>query len=211
MFRKSVVVAAIAAVLAVQCASSEASIRPMDISKPAFQRGQQVVANDVKFDARHPIHTKRHPSKALEVRGGVANTLTNAVAGSVALALIEKAVKKGLAMAKIEFPGQLAACIVLFSFLLLVETVSPALANGIFNALTPGSALLAKWLPVFFVPGLVLLPLSKPIGGAVEVCQGWRGSEDGRRNTRTLPFHACYPSRSSKCCSLLPRALSSPF
>ena len=33
----------------------------------------------------------------------------------------------------------------------------------------PGAALIAKWFPIFFIPGLVLLPLSPPIGGPSEV------------------------------------------
>ena len=150
----------------------DASIRPIDTSRAVFRVSQQsYVDKAAPHSDKDALQNQAHrqPAAALSVRGGVANTVSNALGGAVALALIEKAVKKGLSAAKIDFPGQLAACIVLFGFLLLVETVSPALANGIFSALTPGSALLAKWLPVFFVPGLVLLPLSKPIGGALEV------------------------------------------
>jgi hypothetical protein len=121
--------------------------------------------------ANSQLQQRLQSNPASSLRGGVvANTVSNAVAGAVALALIEKLVKQGLKSARIDFPGQLAACMALFASLLAIEVVSPSVANSIFNLLTPGSALLAKWLPVFFVPGLVLLPLSKPIGGGVEVC-----------------------------------------
>jgi hypothetical protein len=173
MFRKTTFVVIFAALFASSFEVVDASIRPLETSKPSLRRNQKLNVNRGKlsFDENFALKKQQATqSAALTVRGGVANTFTNAIAGSVALALIEKAVKKGLAAAKIEFPGQLAACIVLFSSLLLIETVSPSTANGIFNALTPGSALLAKWLPVFFVPGLVLLPLSKSIGGSMEVC-----------------------------------------
>ena len=74
-----------------------------------------------------------------------------------------------LRMANIEFPALLGGCIFLFFFLLLTEAVNPTLANSIFEALSPGAAFLAKWLPPLFVPGLVMLPLSPSVGGGVEV------------------------------------------
>jgi hypothetical protein len=109
--------------------------------------------------------------KGLSVRGGVANTYSNAVLGSVVFALIEVGVKKSLKAADLNFPAQLGACIFLFAFLLLTEAVSPELAETIFSALIPGAGILAKWLPVFFVPALVMLPLSPSIGSSFEVCK----------------------------------------
>jgi CBS domain containing-hemolysin-like protein len=104
------------------------------------------------------------------VRGGqVANTLPNAILGSIVMAIIEKVFKEGLNAADIKFPAGLGACIGLFFFLISLEFVSPSMATSVFQALSPGSALLAKWLPVMFVPGLVMLPLSPPIGGVSDV------------------------------------------
>ncbi len=107
--------------------------------------------------------------KSLSVRGGVANTYPNAILGAAVFALIENGVKRSLKAADLNFPAQLASCIFLFAFLLLTEAVSPELANGMFSALTPGAGILAKWLPVFFVPALVMLPLSPSIGSSIEV------------------------------------------
>ena len=87
-------------------------------------------------------------------------------------AAIEQLVKAGLQRAQIQFPGQLGACLVLFVGLCLLDLVSPCTAAAVFDALTPGATLLAKWLPVFFVPGLALLPLSKSIPGTVDVSCG---------------------------------------
>lgn len=101
--------------------------------------------------------------------GGVENNLTNAIAGSVVFALIQEAVKVGLAKADIKFPAMLGGCIFLFFFLLLTEVVSPSAAKAIFDALTPAAGLQAKWIAPFFVPGLVILPLSPSVGGPVEV------------------------------------------
>jgi hypothetical protein len=107
--------------------------------------------------------------KSLSVRGGVANTYSNAILGSMVFALIENGVKRSLRAADLNFPAQLASCIFLFAFLLLTEAVNPELANAMFSALSPGAGILAKWLPVFFVPALVMLPLSPSIGSSFEV------------------------------------------
>lgn len=52
------------------------------------------------------------------------------------------------------------------SGLVTLEKLSPATAKKGLSLLEPGSALLAKWLPVFFVPTLVVLPLSPAPSGA---------------------------------------------
>ncbi|GKY97026.1 hypothetical protein MPSEU_000661400 [Mayamaea pseudoterrestris] len=170
MLKTAILVAAIAALSSFDVV--DASIRPIDTSRTVFRAKHQADATKAKLrSTERPAVSQqsRQPAAALSVRGGITNSFANAIGGSVALAVIQQAVKQGLRSANIDFPDQLAACVVLFVSLLLIETVSPALANNIFNALSPGSALLAKWLPVFFVPGLVLLPLSKSIGGASEI------------------------------------------
>lgn len=97
------------------------------------------------------------------------NALVQALAGTVVFAAIEKAVKLGLQAANVQYPAQLGACILLFAFMALLDVASPAAAQGLFVFLSPGAALLAKWFPVLFVPGLAMLPLSPSIGGTVDV------------------------------------------
>lgn len=53
----------------------------------------------------------------------------------------------------------------------LLEVVKPGLGDGIFASLTPGAGLLAKWLPVFFVPGLAMLPLAPSMGSPLEIAK----------------------------------------
>lgn len=65
----------------------------------------------------------------------------------------------------ISFPSSLAGCGALFATFLLV----PKGGSMLYNFLAPGAALLAKWLPVFFVPSLVTLPLADSVGSAAEV------------------------------------------
>ncbi|CAM9833645.1 unnamed protein product, partial [Hapterophycus canaliculatus] len=63
--------------------------------------------------------------------------------------------------------------------LVILERALPRAAEKTVRLLEPGSALLARWLPVFFVPSLVVLPLS-PIPTSLNalklllvVCGGW--------------------------------------
>ena len=67
----------------------------------------------------------------------------------------------------IPFPSSLAGCCALFAALIGLPT-----GEAMFRALSPGAALLAKWLPIFFVPSLITLPLAGNIGSAMEVSKG---------------------------------------
>lgn len=68
--------------------------------------------------------------------------------------------------AKVDFPASLGGCGFLFATLLALP---PKASAFIYDKLTPGAALLAKWLPVFFVPSLISLPLTDSIGTTAEV------------------------------------------
>jgi putative effector of murein hydrolase LrgA (UPF0299 family) len=67
--------------------------------------------------------------------------------------------------AKINFPSSLAGCGALFTIMVTI----PAVGRRVHHILQPGAALLAKWLPVFFVPSLVTLPLAGNVGSTSEV------------------------------------------
>ncbi len=67
------------------------------------------------------------------------------------------------------FPSSLGGCGVLFTLLTTLYMVKVDLGNGLYNLLKPGSYVLAKWLPVFFVPSLVTLPLAPSLGSSLEV------------------------------------------
>ena len=71
----------------------------------------------------------------------------------------------------IAFPSSLGACGALLSVLLLMSNIqSLQRANHhLVSFLQPGAALLAKWLPVFFVPSLITLPLTGSIGSPLEI------------------------------------------
>ena len=71
----------------------------------------------------------------------------------------------------IAFPSSLAGCGALFLSMLALDTVSGNNKWGekVYQLLNPGATLLAKWLPVFFVPSLITLPLASGLGDPYEV------------------------------------------
>mmetsp|Transcript_89249 Transcript_89249/g.182039 ORF Transcript_89249/g.182039 Transcript_89249/m.182039 type:complete len:431 (-) Transcript_89249:10-1302(-) len=73
-----------------------------------------------------------------------------------------------------KFPSSLGGCGALLAVLLLANSLksSSTKESKLHRLLTPGAALLAKWLPVFFVPSLVTLPLVgtiESLGGSTEI------------------------------------------
>mmetsp|Transcript_22534 Transcript_22534/g.53186 ORF Transcript_22534/g.53186 Transcript_22534/m.53186 type:complete len:511 (+) Transcript_22534:141-1673(+) len=97
--------------------------------------------------------------------------LDDAVTGTVVLTIIERIVNKFFVNAGIKFPAQLGGCGILFAFLVLADAIAPGKGNAMFEYLTPGTTLLTKWLPVFFVPGLAMLPLAPSVGSGMEVAK----------------------------------------
>ena len=116
-------------------------------------------------------HKKQSPaSSSSTLRGGAALVGNqDAIVGAVILTMIERGVNKAFKAYDIDFPSMLGGCGVLLTSLLLADVVQPGLGEKIFQTLNPGAALLAKWLPVFFVPGLAMLPLAPSVGSGFEV------------------------------------------
>jgi len=70
-----------------------------------------------------------------------------------------------------KFPSSLAGCGVVLAALLAIPKASSK-ESRLHRSLSPGATLLAKWLPVFFVPSLVTLPLAgsiESLGGSTEI------------------------------------------
>lgn len=110
---------------------------------------------------------------AASSRGGAAvlagRIPTDALSGAIAMGLLERVVHKLFVAKGIAFPSPLGGCMSLLAFLLLADAVRPGLGASAFAALAPGQALLTKWLPVFFVPGIAMLPLAPSMGSGIEV------------------------------------------
>jgi hypothetical protein len=102
-------------------------------------------------------------------RGGSLSNPPNQVVSALGLFAINFAVTKIFAAYNVGFPAMLGGCIILFVSLLLADGIKSGLGQDIFEWLSPGAALLAKWLPVFFVPGLAMLPRAPSLGSGLDV------------------------------------------
>ena len=102
-------------------------------------------------------------------RGGAISINGNEVKGALIFIVLDYLFRKLFVTYGINFPSQLGGCCILLITMLLAEVVSPGIGDGIFALLTPGANMLAKWLPVFFVPGLAMLPLAPSMGSPLEV------------------------------------------
>ena len=79
--------------------------------------------------------------------------------GVVALLVIDKAGKSLFNRLNIVFPSSLGVMVASFLSLLLLDRTLPSLSSSISSSLAPAVALLKVWMPLFFVPPLVVLPL----------------------------------------------------
>jgi putative effector of murein hydrolase/putative effector of murein hydrolase LrgA (UPF0299 family) len=75
----------------------------------------------------------------------------------------DAALARAFAAASITFPSSLAGMVALFCGLAAAQARTPAVAEAVVAAASPGAHFLSTWLPVFFVPSLVVLPLTPPI------------------------------------------------
>ena len=90
--------------------------------------------------------------------GGPNKRDLQALASAAAFVAIDVAFRRLFQLLNISFPSSLGACsILLFTLLLLPSQAAGRVAE---HFLQPGAALLAKWLPLFFVPSLITLPLA---------------------------------------------------
>ena len=113
------------------------------------------------------IPTKSPLATVASFRGG---SLSQSELGGTFFFLVANHLLIKLFAAKnVAFPAPLGGCLILFALLLLAQTASPPLGDACFELLTPGANFLTKWMPVFFVPGLAMLPLAPSMGNSLEV------------------------------------------
>lgn len=137
----------------------------------AFQQTQIKVPAVVQEDAIHSsTSTQLFASSSKESAFDIPSEAKPFLSASI-LILLDIAFRQILRKAAISFPSSLAGCGALFVTLLTLP-----IGQKLFEILSPGAALLAKWLPVFFVPSLITLPLAAGMGSTMEVRQGWHGN-----------------------------------
>ncbi|XP_010518925.1 PREDICTED: plastidal glycolate/glycerate translocator 1, chloroplastic [Tarenaya hassleriana] len=95
----------------------------------------------------------------------------------------DKFLKQAFVAAAIKFPSALFGMFCIFSVLMILDTVVPAAATSLMNFFEPAFLFIQRWLPLFYVPSLVVLPLSVrdiPAASGVKICYivagGWLAS-----------------------------------
>ena len=85
------------------------------------------------------------------------------------LIFIDKVVAKYFKYQGWVFPSSLAGMVLIFASLCVVDKVSPQFAKNLSDNLSPAVAFIKAWLPLFFVPPLVVLPLKMHLLNGVGV------------------------------------------
>jgi len=138
---------------------------PIEASKLNFSPQSLAKANTVSTLPTNEAALDDASMMAMSNRGGGDMSVQDkAIAGATAFLVFDTAFRKTFKACNIKFPAQLGGCIFMFAFLLLSELIIPGMGDSVYKALSPGANLLTKWLPVFFVPGLAMLPLAPSIG-----------------------------------------------
>ena len=85
----------------------------------------------------------------------------------------DKLLKKAFVAAAIKFPSALFGMFCIFTVLLALDSTVPSAATGVMNFFEPALLFIQRWLPLFYVPSLVILPLSVkdiPAASGIKIC-----------------------------------------
>ena len=86
---------------------------------------------------------------------------------------MDKFLKKAFVTAAIKFPSALFGMFCIFSVLVILDTTVPAAATSLMNFFEPALMFIQRWLPLFYVPAFVVLPLSVrdiPASSGLKIC-----------------------------------------
>ncbi|KAL6985663.1 Plastidal glycolate/glycerate translocator 1, chloroplastic [Sarracenia purpurea var. burkii] len=96
---------------------------------------------------------------------------------------MDKVLKKAFVAASIRFPSALFGMFCVFAVLVILDSTLPAAATSLMNFFEPAFMFIQRWLPLFYVPSLVVLPLvvkDIPAASGVKICfivvGGWLAS-----------------------------------
>ncbi|KAJ7953378.1 Plastidal glycolate/glycerate translocator 1 chloroplastic [Quillaja saponaria] len=73
---------------------------------------------------------------------------------------MDKFLKRAFVAAAIKFPSALFGMFCIFFVLIILDSTVPSAAKSLVNFFEPALMFIQRWLPLFYVPSLVVLPLS---------------------------------------------------
>lgn len=115
--------------------------------------------------------TSQDASLSSSSTGGNHENMFAAMASTASLIALDIFFRRLFKAFSISFPSALGGCGILFATMIGLYSLDPSLGDAVYRVLSPGAAVLAKWLPVFFVPSLITLPLAQSLGSSLEVSQ----------------------------------------
>ncbi|KAI5063499.1 hypothetical protein GOP47_0022046 [Adiantum capillus-veneris] len=129
-------------------------------------------------------------ASSADVDGVSANTIQQNIKDAVHLALalgsfiaMDNLLKKGFTAAAIRFPSALFGMFSIFSLLVVLDLSNPEAGAAIIDFFAPATLFIQRWLPLFYVPSLVVLPLAVkgiPTASAAKIVAilvgGWAAS-----------------------------------
>ncbi|XP_043695785.1 plastidal glycolate/glycerate translocator 1, chloroplastic-like [Telopea speciosissima] len=86
---------------------------------------------------------------------------------------MDKILELAFLAAAIKFPSAIFGMFCVFSILMILDSLVPSAATSLMNFFEPGNMFIQRWFPVFYVPVLVVLPLSVkdiPLASGVKIC-----------------------------------------
>ncbi|XP_059656939.1 plastidal glycolate/glycerate translocator 1, chloroplastic [Cornus florida] len=124
--------------------------------------------------------TRSISAKSMGSEGNTASIVLQNVFGVLHLIVslgiilaIDKFLKKAFVAAAIKFPSALFGMFCIFSILVILDSTVPAVATSLMNFFEPALLFIQRWLPLFYVPSLVVLPLAVkdiPAASGVKIC-----------------------------------------
>ncbi|TXG54236.1 hypothetical protein EZV62_019492 [Acer yangbiense] len=129
-------------------------------------------------------------AKSMNASSGSTSTISQTVFGILHLVVslgiivaMDKFLKKAFVAAAIKFPSALFGMFCIFTILMVLDSTIPAAATTLNNFFQPALLFIQRWLPLFYVPSLVVLPLSIrdiPPASGLKICfimvGGWLAS-----------------------------------
>ncbi|KAL2901198.1 Plastidal glycolate/glycerate translocator 1 chloroplastic [Bienertia sinuspersici] len=111
-------------------------------------------------------------------KDGVTSTIVQTVLGVLHLVVslgiilaMDKLLKQAFAAASIRFPSALFGMFCTFSILIIFDSTIPAAAASLMSFFEPALLFIQRWLPLFYVPSLVILPLAVR---DIPAASGWK-------------------------------------
>ncbi|KAK9072038.1 hypothetical protein SSX86_008470 [Deinandra increscens subsp. villosa] len=132
------------------------------------------------------INSLKSAGSDSSITSNILQTVLGVVHLVVSLGIIlamDKYLKQAFVSAAIKFPSALFGMFCIFTVLVVLDVTVPAAANGLMNFFQPALLFIQRWLPLFYVPSLVILPLAVqdiPAASGAKICLilvgGWLAS-----------------------------------